>query len=135
MAPSSSDEVLDKYLHFLDDEALQAHRDRFANREVLTGRRVLFNELGDIESLFRIQMLVSFLASTGDTKYYPHLVSQFYANFSSLEYTCESFLLGIEIPFDEILIGQLLKIPSFSLDITLTCEDLGWSYQDINKSK
>ena len=33
-----------------------------------------------------------------------------------------------------MLIGQLLKIPSTGLDITLAIEELGWSYLDINKA-
>ena len=37
------------------------------------------------------------------------------------------------MPFDEVLIGQLLKIPSTGIDLTLSIEELGWSCLDINK--
>ena len=94
----------------------------------------MFYELQSIEPFFSAQNLVPFLASIGDKKYYPHLVSHFYADLSFSEYTCESYVLGIELPFDEILIGQLLKIPSTGIDITLNFEELGWNYQDVNKS-
>ena len=133
-SPTSSEEVSNKYFHFVDDAAYKAHTERFANWEVLIGRRVIFHELGTIEALFQIQMLVPFLASIGDMKYCPHLVAQFYANYFSSQYNCESFLLGVELPFDEILLDQLLKIPSTGLDITLTFEELGWSYLDVNKT-
>ena len=36
--------------------------------------------------------------------------------------------------FDEVLIGQLLKIPSSGIDITLCVEELGFSYLEINKT-
>ena len=74
------------------------------------------------------------LTSIGDTKYYPHLVSQFYANLQISHDTFTSYLVGIEIPFDEIPIGQLLKIPSIGIDLTLSIEELGWSCLDINKA-
>ena len=127
---SSSDDHThgNKFLHFVDEAAMKAHRDWFANREVLIGRKVNFNSLGDIGPLFQIQSLTPLLASIGDNKYYPHLVSQFYANLGISADTYDSYLLGVEIPFDELLIGQLLKIPSSELDITLTVEELGLSY-------
>ena len=133
---ASSDEhtYADKYFHFIDDAAMKAHKERFANREVLTRRKVAFHSLGAIGSFFQEQMLVPYLSSISDTKYYPHLVLEFYANLGISEYICESFLLGIELPFDETLIVQLLKIPSTGLDITLNFEELGWSYQEINKT-
>ena len=84
---------------------MKAHWERFANREVITGRKVNFDSLGDIGSLFQIQSLTPLLASIGDNKYYPHLVSQFYANLGISADTCDSYLLGVEIPFDEVLIG------------------------------
>ena len=36
--------------------------------------------------------------------------------------------------FDEVLIGQLLKIPSTGIDITLSVEELGLNYPEINKT-
>ena len=131
---SSSDEDTTQFFNFMDDDAAKLHHNRYANREVLTGRRVLIHELPSIEPLFQFQNLVPFLACVGDRKYYPHLVSHFYANLSSSEYACESYLLGIDIPFDDVLLGQLLKIPSSGIDISSTIEELGWNYQDVNKS-
>ena len=61
----------------------------------------------------------------GDNKYYPHLVSEFYANLVISTDTYDSYLLGIEMTFDEVLIGQVLNIPSSSIDITLSVEELG----------
>ena len=104
-----------------------AHQDRFANKEVFTGRKVNFDSLGDIGSLFLAQSLTPFLASISDKKYYPHLVSQFYANLRISANTYESYLLGVEMTFDEVLIGQLLKIPSSGIDITLSVEESGLS--------
>ena len=47
---------------------------------------------------------------------------------------CDSYLLRVDMPFDESLIGHLLKIPYEGEDITLSFEELGWSYVDINKT-
>ena len=65
-ASSSSDEDPNKFFNFIDEDTYKAHHDRFANREVLTGRRVLFSELESIEPFFSAQNLVPFLASIGD---------------------------------------------------------------------
>ena len=35
--------------------------------------------------------------------------------------------------FDEVLIGQLLNIPSSGINITLSVEELGLTYPEINK--
>ena len=113
---------------------MKAHRERFANREVLTGRRVNFHSLGEIRSLFDAQSLTPLLASMGDNKYYPHLISEFYTNLLISADTYDSYLLGIEMTLDEVLIGQLLKIPSSGIDITLSVEELGISYLEINKT-
>ena len=123
-----------KFLHFIDEEARKAHWERYANREVLTGQKVNFDTLGDIGSLFQAHSLTPFLASIGDLKYYPHLVSQFYANLVILADTYDSYLLGKAMTFDELLIGQLLKIPSSGIDITLSIEELGLNYPEINKT-
>ena len=123
-APSSSDEET-QFFNFVDDEAVQLHRSRYANHEVLTGRRVFIRDLPSIKPLFQFQNLVPFLASIGDRKYYPHLVAQFYANLSSSEYACESYLLGIDMRFDDVLLGQVLKIPSTGIVISLSFEELG----------
>ena len=101
---SSSDENTTQFFNFVNDEAAKLHRSRYANREVLTGRRVLVHELPSIEPLFKFQNLVPFLTSIGNRKYYPLLVAQFYANLSSSECACESYLLGIEMPFDDVLL-------------------------------
>ena len=131
--PSSSDEET-QFFNFVDDEAVQLHRSRYANREVLTRRKVFIRDLPSIEPLFQFQNLVPFLASIGDRKYYPHLVAQFYANLSSSEYACESDLLGIDMPFDDVLLGQVPKIPSTSIDLSLSFEELCWNFKDVNKS-
>ena len=94
-----------KFPHFIDKEAIKAHRERFANREVLTDRKVNFNTLGDIGSLFQAQSLTPFLVSIGDLQYYPHLVSQFYGNLIISADTYDSYLLGKDMTFDEVLIG------------------------------
>jgi len=101
---------------------------------VLTGRRVIFSELGNIEALFALQMLVPFLGSIGDQYYYPQLISEFYANMTISHDLLQSYLVGIDLTFDDTLIGQLLKIPSSGVDITLTIYDLNWSYLEINKA-
>ena len=121
-------------LLFVSDEARKVHQEFYANREVLTGRKVVFNSLGEnIGPLFDAQSLIPMLASICDTKYYPHLVSQFYANLRISHDTFESYLLGVDMPFDEVLIGQLLKIPSTGINLTLSVEELGWSCLEINK--
>ena len=123
-----------KFLHFVNEAAMKTHQERFANREVLIGRKVNFNSLGDIGPLFQIQSLTLLLASIGDNKYYPHLVFQFYANLGISIDICDFYLLSVEISFDEVFIGQLLKIPFLGLDITLNVEELGLSYLEINKT-
>ena len=99
------------------------------------GRKVVFNSLGPkIGPLFEVQSLIPMLASIGDTHYFPHLVSQFYANLQISQDTYTSYLVGVDIPFDETLFGQLLKIPSTGIDLTESIEELGWSCLDINKT-
>ena len=93
-----------------------------------------FDILGDIGSLFQVQSSTPFLASIGDHKYYPHLLSQFNANLGLPADTLDSYLLGVDMTFDEVLIGQLLKIPSSRIDITLSVEELGLTYLEINKT-
>ena len=101
---------------------------------MLTERRVLVNELPSIGPLFQFQNLVPFLTSIGDWKYYPHLVAQFYANLSSSKYACELYLLRVEMSFDDVLLGHILKVPSTGIDLSLSFEELRWNYQDVNKS-
>ena len=110
---SSDDDDLtygNRALLFVSDEVRKVHQEFYANREVLTGRKVVFNSLGEnIGHFFDAQSLIPMHASIGDIKYYPQLVSQFYANLQISHDTFQSYLLGIDIPFDEVLIGQLLK--------------------------
>ena len=78
---------------------MKTHKERFANREVLTERKEVFHHLGDLTSLFHDQMLVPFLTSIINNRYYPHLVSHFYANLGISEFLCEAYVLGTTIPF------------------------------------
>ena len=118
----------------VDEASKTLHREKFANQEVLMGRKVVFEELGDIVALFHVQMLIPFLTSITAKPIYPHLVAHFYANLGLSEYVCESYILGTGIPFDEILLGNVLSIPSSGIDLTLTFEELGWNFENINKT-
>ena len=71
---SSSDDHTygSSHLLFVSDEARKVYQEFYAKREVLTGRKVVFNSLGEnIGPLFDAQSLIPMLASIGDTKYYP----------------------------------------------------------------
>ena len=135
-ASSSSDEPShgDKWFYFIDEDAVKTHKERFANREVLIVMKVVFHHPSDLTGLFHDQMLIPFLTTITDNSYNPHLVSHFYANLGISEFVCKSHVLGISIPFDETLLGHVLNIPCTDLDITLTFEELGWSYQEVNKA-
>ena len=49
------------------------------------------------------------------------------------KYVCESYVLGTGIPFDEHLLGNILTIPSNGIDITMSFEEFGWTFECINK--
>ena len=38
------------------------------------------------------------------------------------------------MPFDDVLLGQVLKIPSTGIDLSLSFEELGWNFKDVNKA-
>ena len=124
----------DKWHYFVDEASETLHWEKFTNREVLMGCKVVFEELGNIVALFHMQMLVLFLTSITAKPIYPHLVAHFYANLGLSEYVCDSYVLGTGIPFDEILLGNVLSIPSSGIDLTLTIEELGWNFENINKT-